>query len=68
MLADELPARGLDAPPDGPGALQCLVSDNPDRFRTIGSRFLGEPIEQVQYISPDDFFPVADHPTVRRQV
>jgi glutamate racemase len=41
------------------GGLVCLVSDNPHRFARVRSRFLGEPIERVSYIGPDDFFAVA---------
>ncbi|MCG3180060.1 MAG: Glutamate racemase [Phycisphaerae bacterium] len=59
MLAGELPAAGLAAGADGPGELHCLVSDNPQRFGRVGSRFLGEPIEEVTYVGPDEFFAVA---------
>jgi glutamate racemase len=38
------------------GRLQCYVSDNPQRFREIGSRFLGEPIKDVAWITPEQFF------------
>lgn len=39
----------------GGGTLQCYVSDNPQRFREVGSRFLGEPIKNVAWISPEQF-------------
>jgi glutamate racemase len=35
----------------GEGAINCIVSDNPDRFRTVGSLFLGRPIEQIELCS-----------------
>ncbi len=69
VLGEQLAARGLEAAPGaGPGSaggagerrpagtLTCLVSDNAERFARIGSRFLGEPIEQVRYVGPDEFF------------
>lgn len=37
------------------GTLRCFVSDNPDRFRTVGSRFLDESIEQVEYVPADQY-------------
>jgi glutamate racemase len=50
-----LEADGLLAGPGG-GAIRCFVSDNPDRFRAVGERFLGEPIEAVTLVAPEDFF------------
>lgn len=38
------------------GRLRCYVSDNPQRFREVGSRFLGESICNVTWISPEQFF------------
>lgn len=38
------------------GTLQCYVSDNPQRFREVGSRFLGEPIKDVAWTTPEQFF------------
>lgn len=38
------------------GRLRCYVSDNPQRFREVGGRFLGEPIRNVTLISPEHFF------------
>jgi glutamate racemase len=35
----------------GEGAINCIVSDNPDRFRTVGSLFLGRPIEKIELCS-----------------
>lgn len=39
-----------------PGRLRCYVSDNPQRFREIGGRFLGQPIRDVTWITPEQFF------------
>ncbi len=39
-----------------PGRLSCYVSDNPQRFREIGQRFLDHPVVDVTWISPDQFF------------
>lgn len=58
VLATELPRLGMAAEPvaDAVGTLTCLVSDNADRFARIGSRFLGETIERVTWVGPDEFF------------
>ncbi len=39
-----------------PGRLRCYVSDNPQRFREVGGSFLGEPIREVTWITPEQFF------------
>jgi glutamate racemase len=39
-----------------PGRLHCYVSDNPQRFRAVGERFLGYPIRDVTWITPEQFF------------
>ena len=40
------------------GAARCyfLASDNPGRFAKIGSRFMGERIQKVFYVQPEEFF------------
>jgi glutamate racemase len=38
------------------GTLRCYVSDNPQRFSEVGSRFLAESIREVRWISPEEFF------------
>lgn len=38
------------------GRLSCYVSDNPQRFRELGQRFLNQPIVDVTWISPEQFF------------
>ncbi|MBX3395618.1 MAG: glutamate racemase [Phycisphaerae bacterium] len=40
----------------GPGKLTCYVSDNPQRFRELGQRFLDHPVLDVTWISPEQFF------------
>lgn len=42
-----------------PGSIRCFVSDNPDRFRSIGSRFLDEPIDDVQLVTPEQYVTAA---------
>ena len=37
------------------GNLQCHVSDNPTRFRRIGSRFLDHEIEHVELVEPEAY-------------
>ncbi|HOI54469.1 MAG TPA: glutamate racemase [Phycisphaerae bacterium] len=41
---------------DGPGTVTCYVSDNPDRFRAIGQRFMGTPLRDVTLVEPEEFF------------
>ncbi len=38
------------------GRLRCYVSDNPQRFREVGGRFLGTPIRDVTWVTPEQFF------------
>jgi len=40
----------------GRGKLHCYVSDAPQRFEKVGGRFLGQPIREVIWISPEQFF------------
>jgi len=54
-VAALLATEGL-AGADGPGGMQCYVSDNPDRFRTIGERFLGTALREVTLVEPEEFF------------
>jgi hypothetical protein len=35
--------------------MRCYVSDNPARFRQVGSRFLNEPIEHVELVEPEQY-------------
>ena len=37
------------------GSLKCFVSDNPTRFRRIGSRFLDEDIEDVELVEAERY-------------
>lgn len=46
---------------DEEGRLTCYVSDNPQRFRELGQRFLSRTIVDVTWISPEQFFSVAGH-------
>lgn len=41
---------------EGRGGLRCFVSDNPDRFRSVGQRFLGTPLRDVTLVEPEEFF------------
>jgi glutamate racemase len=41
---------------DGPGTVTCYVSDNPERFRTVGERFMGTPLRDVTLVEPEEFF------------
>jgi glutamate racemase len=54
-VARQLAQAGLLAP-QGPGTMEFFVSDNPARFREVGRRFLGEPIDPVSPVPPETFF------------
>ncbi len=49
-----------------PGSMSCFVSDNPQRFRRIGSRFLDEPIDDVELVEPERYVNVARLPSALR--
>ncbi len=59
-VADEVARRlaeeGLVEPGGERTAVRCFVSDNPDRFRAVGRRFMGEPIDVVTFVPPEVFF------------
>jgi glutamate racemase len=60
-VARRLAERGLlspaaDTDSDDAGSLQCFVTDDPDRFARLGSRFLGMPMEVPTLVSPDDLY------------
>jgi len=38
-----------------PGTLRCFVSDTPERFGAVGSRFLEQPLEDVEYVAPERY-------------
>ena len=42
-------------PPGRVGTMHCYVSDNPVRFKRVGSRFLEEDIEQVEFVEPEKY-------------
>lgn len=37
------------------GSLACYVSDNPARFRRVGSRFLGHELDTVEFVEPERY-------------
>jgi len=55
-VSNTLQANSLRADRTAAGSLTCYVSDNPQRFKELGQRFLGEPIFDVIWISPEQFF------------
>lgn len=44
----------LSSPP-GQSSMRCYVSDNPARFRAVGSSFLQEDIAHVEFVAPEDY-------------
>lgn len=37
------------------GSMRCFVSDNPARFRCVGSRFLEHEIDHVEHVEPEHY-------------
>ncbi len=55
-VAERLAREDLRADREACGRLICYVSDNPQRFREVGQRFLAHPVVDVTWISPEQFF------------
>jgi glutamate racemase len=54
-VVERLTKSGALAAAGAAGGLTCYVSDNPQRFRELGQRFLNEPIVDVTWVSQDQF-------------
>lgn len=54
-VREALETRGVLSRRKQAGSLACYVSDNPQRFREIGQRFLGHPLLNVTCVSPEEF-------------
>lgn len=50
-----LEAGGDLCPTAQAGSLTCYVSDNPARFKRVGSRFLGHELETVEFVEPERY-------------
>jgi glutamate racemase len=55
VVVDRLTAAGALSNRSAAGELHCYVSDNPQRFRELGQRFLSHPIVNVTWVSPEQF-------------
>ncbi len=58
-IRDVLAECGSLCESGAPGSIACYVSDNPQRFRSIGSRFLNESIDCVELVPPEDYVAAA---------
>ena len=52
-VARRLQLSGLLAKIDSTGSLQCFVTDDPGKFRSLASRFLGTPIDEPMRVLPE---------------
>jgi len=52
-VVSQLKSNQMLAVESGRGKLSCYVSDNPQRFRELGQRFLAHPVVDVTWIAPD---------------
>lgn len=55
VVRDYLADRGNLSARTTPGSMHCYVSDNPARFRRVGSRFLSEDVEHVEFVEPERY-------------
>lgn len=62
-VVDRLRKREELNPGPGPGALTCFVSDNPQRFKELGQRFLDHPVIDVTWVSNEQFLSHANDPS-----
>ncbi len=51
--------QGCLSPHSEGGSMRCYVSDNAARFREVGSRFLNEAIEHVEYVEAEQYVTAA---------
>lgn len=58
-IRDVLSECGSLCESGAPGSIVCYVSDNPQRFRSIGSRFLNESIDRVELVPPESYVAAA---------
>lgn len=61
-VVERLRAREALNEEPGPGSLTCYVSDNPQRFKELGQRFLDHPVVDVTWISNEQFLSHAYDP------
>ncbi len=53
-VAQELESLGALTQRGAAGKLNCYVSDNPQRFREIGQRFLGHPVVDITWVGSEE--------------
>ncbi len=54
-VVEKLRNRDVLNPGPAPGTLTCYVSDNPQRFKELGQRFLNHPVVNVTWVSQEQF-------------
>jgi glutamate racemase len=54
-VQQHLAERGSLCSGPAAGSIECYVSDNPARFKQVGSRFLEQTIEQVELVEPERY-------------
>jgi glutamate racemase len=60
-VAKELASRGALTAESSAGNLRCYVSDNPQRFREIGQRFLGRPVVDITTVTLEELMGIETH-------
>ncbi len=54
-VQEHLRAHGSLCSDRAAGTMRCYVSDNPTRFREVGSRFLDETVDHVELVEPERY-------------
>ena len=53
QVAEVIEKKVEESCKEGPAEVRCFVSDNPERFASLGAKFLHEPLGQVRYVPLD---------------
>lgn len=54
-VREHLQQAGSLSPATTPGSMRCFVSDNPARFREVGSRFLNHVLDEVEFVESERY-------------
>lgn len=60
-VVGDLETKELLSSREEAGRLSCYVSDNPQRFRELGQRFLNQPVVDVTWVAPEQFYVQTEH-------
>lgn len=67
-VTERLSTTGLLSPNLDQGTLRCMVTDGPEKFRLLASRFLGSEIDRPTLVSPEELTGEPELKMVRQAV